>query len=49
MVENLEIARRMHRISDRGAVDRVIQKLDLWVDERLTPFGTFFQSMGVLP
>lgn len=29
VVENLEIARRMHRISDRGAVDRVIQKLDL--------------------
>jgi ABC-2 type transport system ATP-binding protein len=29
VVENLEIARRMHRISDRGAVDRVIRKLDL--------------------
>jgi len=29
VVENLEIARRMHQISDRGAVDRVIQKLDL--------------------
>jgi len=29
VVENLEIARRMHQISDRGAVDRVIRKLDL--------------------
>lgn len=27
--ENLKIARRMQRISNRGAVDRVIQKLDL--------------------
>lgn len=29
VVENLDIARRMQRISDQGAVDRAIRKLDL--------------------
>ena len=29
VAENLDIARRMHRIADREAVDRVIRKLDL--------------------
>lgn len=34
VVENLEIARRMHRISDRGVVDRVIKKLDLEIHRK---------------